>query len=161
MLKAAVITVVIYMLVQSAKYAKERAKSPFNYFNWSEFDSPDAPGSGKLEMNEGFVHTLDQVRACAGFPFVITSGYRTPAHNSRVGGVANSSHLKGIAVDIAAPTESMKRKIAECAIRNGITRIGWGRSFIHLDIDQDKSQHVVWNYGNSAPSYNELAQNLA
>jgi uncharacterized protein YcbK (DUF882 family) len=113
----------------------ERKDSPFKYFAWSEFDSPDQPGSGAIHMNLAFVHKLDAIRAEAGIPLIITSGYRTQAHNAKVGGVANSSHIKGVAVDISAPTEAIKRKIAAAAIKHGINRIGWGRSFIHLDLD--------------------------
>lgn len=151
-----------YYLVKLAIYGKKRMESPFKYFNWSEFDSKDAPGSGQEHMNPQFVRILDDVRACAGIPFFITSGYRTPAHNAKVGGVPNSSHVKGLAVDIAAITDSQKQTIAECAIRNGITRIGWGPTFIHLDMDVDKTQHITWGYGgNSFPSFSDLTQNLA
>jgi hypothetical protein len=151
---------VAYYLLKLAIYTDQRMKSPFKYFAWSEFDSPDLPGSGKTNMSEAFIRVLDDVRACAGFPFIITSGYRTEAHNAKVGGVANSSHIKGIAVDIAAVTEDQKRTIAECAIRNGITRIGWGRTFIHLDMDSQKTPNIVWGYGNNPPTFNEIAQNL-
>jgi len=152
---------VAYYLTKLAIYTNERMKSPFRYFAWSEFDSPDEPGSGQRNMNAQFVHVLDDVRECAGFPFIVNSGYRTEAHNMKVGGVTNSSHRKGIAVDIRAFTDDQKRSIAKCAIRNGITRIGWGSSFIHLDMDTSKTQHVVWGYGNNHPSFNQLTQNLA
>lgn len=158
---AVVIGLTLYYLFKLVIYGKDRMDSPFKYFNWSEFDSPDEKGSGKLHMNEQFVRILDQVRECAGFPFFVTSGYRTEAHNKKVGGVVNSSHRKGLAVDIAAVTEAQKRTIAECAIKNGITRIGWGNTFIHLDMDSDKTQHITWGYGNSYPSFTDLTNNLA
>jgi zinc D-Ala-D-Ala carboxypeptidase len=158
---AIAIGIIAYYLFKAAQYGTERMNSQFKYFSWSEFDSKDAPGSGKLHMCEAFVRKLDAVRECAGFPFIITSGYRTTAHNAAVGGVPGSSHTKGLAVDIAAITESQKRAIAQCAIRNGITRIGWGKTFIHLDLDTAKTQRTVWGYGNSFPSYLDLTQNLA
>jgi hypothetical protein len=154
-------TLVLYYLVKLIIYGKERMDSPFTYFSWSEFDSPDAKGSGQEMMDEAFIHKLDGIRAEAGFPFIITSGYRTPEHNAKVGGVANSSHIKGFAADIAAVTTSQKTAIAEAAIRHGVTRIGWGNSFIHLDIDPSKTQNVVWGYGNNPPTFSEIAQNLA
>lgn len=42
---------------------------------------------------------LELVRAALGKPIVITSGYRCPALNARVGGVSTSAHTKGLAVD--------------------------------------------------------------
>lgn len=42
---------------------------------------------------------LELVRAALGKPIVITSGYRCPVLNKRVGGVPTSAHTKGLAVD--------------------------------------------------------------
>lgn len=44
-------------------------------------------------------HLLEPARIGARFG-VVTSGHRTTAHNSRVGGVANSHHLFGRALDV-------------------------------------------------------------
>ncbi len=146
-----------YYLTKLGAYSIERMKSPFQYFTFSEFDSPDEPGSGEMYMDEAFIYKLDAAREIAGIPFIITSGYRTESHNSAVGGVLGSSHTKGLAADIAAITEDQKTAIASAAIEVGIRRIGWGRTFIHLDVDPDKTQDIVWNYGNSAPTFNELS----
>lgn len=124
----------------------------FRYFNLNEFDSPDAPGSGEKMMNRDFVAKLDRIRHRAGIPFRVISGYRTPAHNAKVKGVPNSAHIKGLAADIRAVTDADKRKIAVAAAKEGINRIGWGGTFIHLDDDKTKPQNVVWGYnGNKAP----------
>ena len=61
------------------------------YFKLSEFDSPDLVGSGEA-MDREFLSKLDQARSLCDIPFKITSGYRTEAHNKKVGGVSNSSH---------------------------------------------------------------------
>lgn len=42
---------------------------------------------------------MDEVREALGKPVRITSGYRSHAVNSRIGGSATSDHLKGLAVD--------------------------------------------------------------
>ena len=44
--------------------------------------------------------SLQIVRDYIGSPIIITSGYRTPKWNSYVGGVKNSYHTTGRAVDI-------------------------------------------------------------
>lgn len=43
---------------------------------------------------------LDPLRRMYGEPIVITSGYRSPQLNKKVGGVANSWHTQGNAADI-------------------------------------------------------------
>ena len=47
---------------------------------------------------------LDPIRRRYGAPILVTSGYRCPALNSAVGGVANSHHIVGCAADIAGET---------------------------------------------------------
>jgi uncharacterized protein YcbK (DUF882 family) len=47
------------------------------------------------------VNTLEEIRKQAGdYPLHITSGYRPPAYNRKVGGVSNSTHIDGLAADI-------------------------------------------------------------
>ena len=45
---------------------------------------------------------LDPIRRRYGAPIIVTSGYRCPALNTAVGGVANSHHIVGCAADIVA-----------------------------------------------------------
>ena len=45
---------------------------------------------------------LDPIREHWGSPIYVTSGYRCPLLNKKVGGVANSYHLRGMAADITA-----------------------------------------------------------
>ena len=51
------------------------------YFTYEEFDSPDVQGSGQM-MSKDLILILESVREQLGKPVVITSGYRTPAHNN-------------------------------------------------------------------------------
>ncbi len=46
---------------------------------------------------------LDPLREAVGRPIKVTSGYRGPALNRRVGGATKSQHLNGQAADIQAP----------------------------------------------------------
>lgn len=115
------------------------------YFNYEEFDSPDIQGSGQM-MSKKLLEMMDQVREIYGKPINITSGYRTEAHNRSVGGVPSSSHLKGLAVDIACIASSDRYKLINALIKIGFNRIGVAKSFIHADIDPDKSPNVIWTY---------------
>ena len=115
------------------------------WFNYSEFDSPDEPGSGH-NMDEEFLAMLDQARASAGIPFVITSGYRTEAHSYAVGSNANSSHCKGVAADIVAATSRDRFLILTALLEVGIDRLGIGEDYIHADVDWEKPANVIWYY---------------
>ncbi len=115
------------------------------HFKLEEFDSPDYPGSG-VQMNKGFLETLDSMREVARIPFVITSGYRTPAHNRKVGGKSNSAHLRGYAADISAAQGFQKYAILQAALLLGIRRIGIGTNFVHVDMDPALPQPTIWTY---------------
>lgn len=113
------------------------------YFKLSEFDSKDLPGSGKF-MKASTLRKLDLAREIAEVPFVIHSGYRTPAHNARVGGVPNSSHIKGHAVDIAASDSMVRMRVVMACLRAGFPRIGIYATFIHVDDDPTLPQGAMW-----------------
>jgi len=116
------------------------------YFTYEEFDSPDVQGSGQM-MSKNLISILDNIREELGKPIVVTSGFRTPAHNEKVGGKPNSSHLKGLAVDIACEDSRYRFELVRELLEHGVDRIGIGDTFIHADIDDDKSPNVIWTYG--------------
>lgn len=115
------------------------------YFEYSEFDSPDQKGSYK-HMDVEFLNKLAQARKIAAVGFKITSGYRSPEHNEKVGGVPNSSHTLGHAVDIYAPTSRQKYIIINALLQAGFDRIGIAKNFIHVDDDPSKNEEVIWTY---------------
>lgn len=57
-------------------------------------------GSAIIFVDNYMVQILEMVRTKIGKPIIITSGYRTPAHNAKVGGAEYSYHMRGMAVDI-------------------------------------------------------------
>ncbi len=117
------------------------------YFELSEFDSPDKPGSGN-EMNRVFLFGLDKARELYGKPMRVISGKRTAAHNRAKKGKPNSSHLIGCAADIECDTNDLQDMMtAFWAVgfrRFGINRI-WG---LHVDCDPTKNSPAIWGYGN-------------
>jgi hypothetical protein len=115
------------------------------YFKISEFDDPTLPGSGD-RVSSKLIMLLNQIREKCDFPFFITSGYRTEAHNRDVGGGQYSEHLDGLAVDISAPGSRQKFAIVQAALEFGINRIGIGANFVHLGIDESKVRNVIWIY---------------
>lgn len=115
------------------------------YFNYHEFDSPDVQGSGQM-MDRKILEMMDLVREKFDKPIHITSGYRTQRHNEEAGGVPGSSHTKGLAVDIACDNSRDRFDLVNCLLDVGFNRIGIAGSFIHADIDLDKTQNVIWTY---------------
>ncbi len=115
------------------------------YFTVDEFESPDLPGSGEF-MNQDFLDLLNKARERAGVPFRITSGYRSEQHNKDVGGVKNSSHRYGLAADISCVNSARRFLIIEALLYVGFTRIGVADTFIHVDLDTNKPQHLIWTY---------------
>jgi len=120
-----------------------------NYFTLSEFDSPDLPNSG-INMDSGFLTKLEEARAIAGIPFRITSGYRTKEYNQSLRDKGykaspNSSHLIGVAADIAVSSGHDRYVVLNALIRAGFKRIGVAKTFIHCDTD-DSKPNSVWTY---------------
>ena len=96
-------------------------------------------------MDEEFLQRLDQARAFADIPFIINSAYRSPEHPESIKN-PTSSHIKGLAVDIKATDSTTRFKIIESLLSVGFTRIGIADTFIHVDLDFDKTQDVIWTY---------------
>lgn len=55
-------------------------------------------------------NVLEPLRVHFNCPIIIGSGYRSPALNKAVGGVANSQHMTGEAADIHLPDNATGRK---------------------------------------------------
>jgi len=123
-----------------------------NFFKPHEFDSKNQPGSGFNNMKYEFVKQLDQLRARWG-RINVTSGYRSPEHNTAVGGVKDSSHTRGYAADLATDNLEDAIKLAIVAARVGFVRIGVDLKgkLVHVDSDPSLPQQVTWFYHNDAP----------
>ncbi|MET4294703.1 uncharacterized protein YcbK (DUF882 family) [Bradyrhizobium sp. LB8.2] len=111
------------------------------FFKPVEFDSPDAPGSG-AKMHPGFLSKLDVARSFCSFPWRVTAGYRTAAHNKLIGGASASRHLTGEAADIACTDSSSRYAIVAAAIKAGIKGIEVCDRHIHLD---NRSKPTLWS----------------
>ena len=70
-------------------------------FNLNEFQSRDGspmPENVKQNVIE-LAKALQVIRDHLGQPITITSGYRSPAHNKKVGGAPKSTHVSGKGAD--------------------------------------------------------------
>jgi putative chitinase len=96
---------------------------------------------------------LDKIREAWGSPIIITSGYRPTNINAQVGGVSNSRHILGDAVDIAPQTGSI-HAFQTWLDKRWYGALGWGASkgFVHIDMRNSKgfdtggSKGPRWNY---------------
>lgn len=113
------------------------------HFTREEFECPCCHSA---PMDPVFIVTVDNVRRKADMPMHVNSGYRCPAHNKAIGGKPDSSHLRGNAGDFRAEDSITRHKIVNAAILCGVTRIGIGKTFVHLDTDKTLPQGVIWLY---------------
>lgn len=82
----------------------DRNRAIGEFFTWGEFVRADVTSlpEGVAQRLVVLVATvLDPLRTHLGKPIRVTSGYRTPEHNTRIGGSRNSAHMRGEAADIA------------------------------------------------------------
>jgi len=96
-------------------------------------------------MCTDFLAKLDEAREYAGIPFKINSAYRSPEHPLSIKN-PSSSHIKGLAVDISVNDSRTRFVVLNALMHVGLTRIGIADTFIHVDMDCDKSQSVIWTY---------------
>lgn len=118
------------------------------YFKPSEFfDSPTAKSRGIVNWPCDFnVYSnilllsfyFDYVRKRFSSPIKLTSGYRSPLLNKAVGGVNNSKHLQGLAVDIKILHNTDYEKIRQI-IGNDCRFIKYypDRHYMHVDFTQE------------------------
>ena len=90
------------------------------------------------------VSMLDEAREIAGVPFIITSGFRNSIKNKEVGGVENSAHLSGLAVDIQCLDSADRFDILRGLLGAKFQRIGVYNNHIHADIDYSKPFPVLF-----------------
>ena len=73
------------------------------HFQAGELNANDATASAGVVSNlYRTADGLERARALLGVPLVVTSGYRSPADNARVGGSPTSDHVNGLAADVKA-----------------------------------------------------------
>lgn len=115
------------------------------YFAEEEFQRC-SPSCSLQDMTQEAMDVFDAVRRRAGIPLVINCAYRSPEWDRRQGRSGNSAHTKGVALDIRANSSATRMKIVTVALAEGVTRIGIGKGFVHLDIDDTLPQGVMWHY---------------
>lgn len=132
------------------------------HFKLSEFDAKDAngnklPGTGG-NMRASTLVKCDDLREVYGKPLIVASGYRTPERNAQVGGVKNSSHLLGYAVDWQNIFDDELIAFLDAAWAAGFRRFGIMNTSVHTDDDPTKTSPVIWGYDNTPYSRMQMAK---
>lgn len=85
---------------------------------------------------------LEEIRALAGCPIIVTSGYRSDSVNRAVGGSKTSAHVFGLAADINAARldpDALARLIAGSAIRFDQCILEFSR-WVHVGLARGMAQ---------------------
>nr|DAN44438.1 MAG TPA: peptidase [Caudoviricetes sp.]DAU42632.1 MAG TPA: peptidase [Caudoviricetes sp.] len=134
------------MAIKQYSLARDGAKQLSPAFKVREFRCRD--GSDAIMIDQTLVVLLQAIREHFGKPVTITSGYRTAAHNTAVGGAKSSQHLLGRAADIQVQDTD---PLAVAAYAESLMP-GWGgvgrypvkpgraRGWVHVDTRPNKSR---------------------
>lgn len=97
------------------------------------------------EPAEETVRMADEIRKRVGVPLTVNSGLRCKQHNAEVGGVPNSLHTTGQAVDLSGAISPSKLYAIAQEVqaekipgRGGLGLYGWG-------IHEDNGKYSRWN----------------
>lgn len=118
-----------------------------NNFSLQEFNSkcgraiPNSVMPNILQLAKN----LQVLRDAVGKSITITSGYRSPEHNRKVGGAKDSQHVKGMAADIQIKGMTPKEValVIEGLIESGKMKqggLGIYPSWIHYDVRGTKAR---------------------
>lgn len=117
------------------------------HFTVGEFACKD--GSRVVLIDRRLVKVLELIRELAQAPVVISSAYRTPAHNKKVHGKPASKHLFGMAADIKVKgMDTVKlydiacKALDACGYAGGVI---WYPHFVHVDVRGEKYRAPATN----------------
>ncbi len=107
------------------------------YFTEKELKIENAPKEVKANMNALVKYVLDPLREKTG-RIKITSGYRSPEYNKKVGGSPKSQHVYGMAVDLIPldlEIEGVWKILKEFNVDQAILESKNGVKWIHVSFN--------------------------
>jgi uncharacterized protein YcbK (DUF882 family) len=106
-------------------------------------------GCGKENIDAKVVNIAQTIRDYLDEPVRINSGCRCTAYNKKVGGVADSTHISGMAIDLSCDSgsRSIFNAIKALSTAGKIHQIGYckryiKKNFVHVDVDTSKRRSV-------------------
>ena len=120
---------------------------PSDEWEWSSFSPREiaSKGEGELLVDTDAIDRLQRLRYRLGKPMILTSAYRSPAHNRRVGGAKNSFHMQGVAFDVRMDNHD-PHEFEAAARAEGFTGFGYypKSGFMHIDTGPERSWGTPW-----------------
>ena len=113
--------------------------------NFSRSEFTCKCGCGTVILLKPLIDALQEVREEIGGPIRINSGTRCVEHNAKEGGLDDSEHLTGEAIDIECGHSEDRWRLLRI-LPAYFYRIGIGKEFIHVGIKITKPQRVAWLY---------------
>ena len=108
-------------------------------FSLNEFVAEgDTPDHSAMDNLINLANRLQVLRDLFGDPIKITSGYRSPEHNKKIGGKENSYHLHGMAADIVV--EGWNARDVQLLLKDWSGGLGCYVTFTHVDIRPTKAR---------------------
>ena len=120
------------------------------HFSYREFASK---GNGWIKVHRALVKGLESYRAEIGQPVPVTSGYRDPAYNKKIGGAPLSQHLFGCACDV--PGVLSVARMQSLRVFSGLGYNASTGKVVHVDVRHAGPKDVtggtparptVWEY---------------
>lgn len=95
----------------------------------------------KVIVDRELIDVLEDIRTHFNKPVIVTSGYRTPEYNAKIGGVKNSQHTKGAAADIKV-SDTPARLVQKYLKDKYPDKYGIGSylTFTHIDVRAKKAR---------------------
>lgn len=135
------------MAIKQYSLATEGDKRVTEHFQVKEFACHD--GSDYVPIDIDLAYKLEDIRQHFGKAITITSGYRSPSYNKKIGGTSDSYHVKGKAFDIVVKDVSVY-DVAHYAQGLWISGIGcyYDDGFVHIDA---RKQPYFWKNQSVTP----------
>ena len=120
---------------------------PAHEWRWPSFSPREiaCKGTGELLVDDHALDKLQALRDALGKPLILTSAYRSPSHNKKVGGAKNSRHMQGDAFDVRMDNHD-PHEFEAAARKIGFTGFGYypKSGFMHIDTGPARSWGKPW-----------------
>ncbi|MQQ09119.1 DUF882 domain-containing protein [Epibacterium sp. SM1979] len=128
-------------------FFKHWSHVPADLWRWPNFSPEEIAcrGTSKVGIDFDAMEKLQALRNRLGTPIILNSAYRSPEHNSAVGGATRSQHLKAKAFDVSMANHDPEQfELAARAV--GFTGFGFYKrnNFIHIDTGPDREWGDRW-----------------